>query len=314
MALTLIEYAKAAQQRGETVNASTIEIFARSSPVLNAMPFLTIGGLTYRYNQQAALPGVAFRALNAGFTESTGVLNPVAENLYPAGGDIDVDKMFVNSNGGPQVRAVQTEMKMTALAQSIHYTLIKGDQTTNALEPDGLQARLGGTQVISNGNTSGGDPLSLSNLLLAIQRTDNANAIIAGKDIIRLLTIASMSTTITGFVTHTTNSLGQAVTSFAGLPILVADGNSIATGYQALGFNEAGSGGGTTATSIYVVSFGMGRLFGIQGNEGLRSTDLGELETKPAFRQRVEWDVGFVLEHPRAATRLRDISNAAVAL
>jgi len=40
--------------------------------------------------------------------------------------------------------------------------------------------------------------------------------------------------------------------------------------------------------------------------------DLGELQGSPVFRTRVEWLMSIVLEHPRAAARLRGITNAAV--
>ena len=40
--------------------------------------------------------------------------------------------------------------------------------------------------------------------------------------------------------------------------------------------------------------------------------DLGELQTMPVMRTRVEWLVGMAVMHGRAAARLRGISNAAV--
>jgi hypothetical protein len=61
-----------------------------------------------------------------------------------------------------------------------------------------------------------------------------------------------------------------------------------------------------------VVSFGEGYVSGIQSGNGMMVRDLGELEATPAMRTRVEWDAGLVVEHGRAAVRLRGISNAAV--
>ena len=40
--------------------------------------------------------------------------------------------------------------------------------------------------------------------------------------------------------------------------------------------------------------------------------DLGELQTEPKFRTRVEWYAGIAVKHGRAVGRLRGISNAAV--
>jgi hypothetical protein len=44
----------------------------------------------------------------------------------------------------------------------------------------------------------------------------------------------------------------------------------------------------------------------------MEARDLGELQTKPAMRTRVEWYAGIAMFHGRAAARLRGISNAAV--
>jgi hypothetical protein len=52
-------------------------------------------------------------------------------------------------------------------------------------------------------------------------------------------------------------------------------------------------------------------MTGIQsGNPMVR--DLGELQTKPVLRTRVEWDCGIQIRHAKAAARLWSISDAAV--
>ena len=38
--------------------------------------------------------------------------------------------------------------------------------------------------------------------------------------------------------------------------------------------------------------------------------DLGELDSKPAFRTRIEWFAAMVLKHPKAAARLSRINQA----
>ena len=95
------------------------------------------------------------------------------------------------------------------------------------------------------------------------------------------------------------------------LPILVVDRNGIDSNYSGLAFNEAAAGGGTSSTSIYCVSLGDGLLQGIQSGM-MDVRDLGELDSTPARRTRVEWYLSIVLEHPRAAARLRGITNAVV--
>jgi hypothetical protein len=52
-------------------------------------------------------------------------------------------------------------------------------------------------------------------------------------------------------------------------------------------------------------------MTGIQSS-GMMVTDLGELETKPVFRTRVEWYTGIAIFHAKAAARLKFIGNLAV--
>ena len=78
-----------------------------------------------------------------------------------------------------------------------------------------------------------------------------------------------------------------------------------------LPYTEANPGGGSAAsTSVYVVSIGEGKLKGIQ-NGTMDVRDQGELQTQPVYRTRVEWYMGIVLEHGRAASRIQGIKNAA---
>ena len=306
MALTLLEAAK--MRSGETLRATIIELFAMQSDILRVLPFENIPGNALKYNQEDTLPGIGFRGLNEGYSESTGVINPQTEQLCIAGGDLDVDKFIVRTMGADQ-RAAHEAMKLKALSHNYSNAVIKGDSITLPKSFDGLQVRLTGAQVVSNGATSGGDPLSLNKLDEVIDTVDAPTHLLMSKAMRRRLTAASRNTGVGGFITYTQDEFGRKVTQYQDLPILIADAN--ADLFQTLGFTEAATGGGTTATSIYVLSLGDGMLVGLQNGDP-EVTDLGELDTKPVFRTRVEWYTGLALLHPRAAGRLRDISNAAV--
>ena len=80
-----------------------------------------------------------------------------------------------------------------------------------------------------------------------------------------------------------------------------------------LDFNEASNNvtPGSSATSIYCVSFGSNMVQGLQ-NGVMEVEDLGEIDSKPVYRTRVEWLVGLAIMHGRAAARLWSISDAAV--
>lgn len=308
-ALTLVEAAKVAANEGKTLRASVIAMFARASDILMALPFKTIQGNAYQYNREGALPGIAFRGVNESYTASTGIVNQLVEALRICGGDLDVDTFIIRTQGA-NVRAAHEELKVKALAAELTRVIIKGDSTSNMREFDGLQNRIAGAQLIDAGSTDGGDPLSLKKLDELIDTVTNPTHLIMSKAMRRLLTAAARLYTVAGFVTYSLDAFGRQITMYNGLPILVPYSDN--GGTEPIAFDEVGSGGATaTATSIYCVGFGDGLVTGLQSGP-MMVRDLGELETTPAMRTRVEWDAGLCVEHGRAASRLRGISNAAV--
>lgn len=84
MALTLAESAKLSQ---DNLHRGVLETFVQESPILDRIPFMQIEGNAYAYNEEATLPGVAFRKVNEAYTESTGTVNQKTETLYILGGD-----------------------------------------------------------------------------------------------------------------------------------------------------------------------------------------------------------------------------------
>lgn len=307
MALTLVEAAKL--HSGDVVRQAVIELYAGSSDILMNLPFDNIDGNALKYNREEALPGVGFRGVNEGYTESTGILNPMVEALVIAGGDLDVDKFIIDTMGMDQ-RSTQEAMKIRALALSWTKKFIKGDSETEPREYDGLQKRITGAQKIAAGSSSGGDALSLAKLDELIDQTLNPTHLIMNKAMRRRLTQAARTTTVGGFITYEKDAFGRTVTIYNDLPILIVDLDEAGT--AVLPFTEANPGGGSAAsTSIYCVSMGDGMLMGLQ-NGDIDARDIGELESKPAFRTRVEWYSGVAAYNGRAAARLHGIKDAAV--
>ena len=306
MALTLIEAAKL--NSGEVIKNAIIELYAGSSDILLNLPFESIDGNALKYNREESLPGVGFRGVNEAYTPSIGILNPLTEALVIAGGDLDVDKFIVDTQGEAQ-RAVHEAMKVRALALAWTQKFIKGDNQSDAREFDGLQVRVVGNQKIQAGTTANGTPLSLAKLDEAIDQTLNATHLIMSKAMARKFSAAGRTTSVSGYVTYELDQLGRRATQYNGLPIITVDLDN--TGAAILPFTEAATSGTDTATSIYVVSMGSDGLTGLQ-NGTIDVRDLGELETAPVFRTRVEWYNGVAIYNGRAATRLWSISDAAI--
>jgi len=309
MALTIVEAAKL--NSGDVIRSAIVEMYARNSDILRVLPFDNIPGNALKYNREEILPGVGFRGVNEGYTESVGVLNPITESLVIAGGDLDVDRFIVQTMGANQ-RSVQEGMKVKALAHRWTLAFIKGDSSADPREFDGLQRRIptGSSQLIDAGATSGGDALSLFLLDTLIARVDDPTHLIMNKTMMLRLTQAARNTAVGGFITWDLDQFGRRVSMYNGLPIILADEDN--SGAQILPFTEANPGGGAAAsTSIYCVSLGDGALVGIQ-NGDVQTRDLGELETKPVMRTRVEWYAGIAIFQGKSVARLRGIKNAAI--
>lgn len=307
MALTLLEASKL--NKGEVKRNAVIEMFARNTDLLRMMPFEDIQGGSLTYTLEGKLPGVAFRGYNEGYTASTGVVNPSVETLKIAGGDLDVDKAIIRTRGA-DIRSTHEAMKVKALALNIADRMINGDSSTNVKEFDGLRKRVVGSQLIPAllSAPTLNSPLSLEALDAAIDAVDGATHLVMSLAMRRKLFKAARAG-VGGDMQVNTDDFGFRVTTYNDLPIMIADYND--TGDRIIDFDEAGPAGAANSTSIYAVRLGEGYLQGIQ-NGVMDVTDLGELQTAPVLRTRVEWLVGMAIMHGRAVSRVWGIQNSDV--
>lgn len=306
MSLTLVEAAKLAEtplQRG------VIEVFPRTSAVLERLPFLPVSSDSYKYNQEEALPGIAFRGIGETYSESTGTINPVTETLSILGGVSDVDRALVKTQGNKNsLRAIHDGLKAKAAALRFTKTFFKGDSESSPKEFDGLQVRLTGDQLIDMGSTSGGDTLTLDKL------DELIDAVQGGPDVLfmnktmrrkvnKLIRAAGQATETVS------DAFGRQLSSYAGVPMAVIEDDE--TGAAILSFAEAAPGGGSSlCTSIYAVRFGVKEwVSGLQCG-GMDVLDMGLYSGGTAYRTLIEWICGMAVFHPRAAARLRGIKNA----
>ena len=301
--LTLLEAAKLQQN---PLKKGVIEIFPRTSPVLERLPFWPIKGNAFTYNQESVLPGIAFRGLNESYTPDTGVLNPVTETLSILGGISQVDRALVKTQGSVNnLRAIHDGAKAKAASLKFTKNFFKGNTATNPKEFSGLQNRLVGNQVIDMGSSAGGDTLTLTVLDEMIDQViGGPDALFMNKTMRRKVNALVRSA---GSAIETVDdAFGRQINAYAGIPIGVIEEDN--EGNEILDFKEVCPGGGSAVgTSIYACRFGFEHLSGIQ-NGDLDVEDLGLIET--FYKTLIEWLCGIVVFHPRAAARLQGIKNA----
>lgn len=310
----LLEASKIATNEYRLMDSAVMELYAGSSSILQTLPFMTLNALVYGYVREIVRPSAGFRRLNEGFSDKQGSNKKYLESVSLSGGNIDIDTVLTANN--PEVRTTEISAKSRAIALNWTRVFFKGDTSlpTQEHEFDGIQKRLSHAdfdgQVIDNGSTSGGDPLSLIKLHELIDQVVNPTHLIMNKTMLRRLSQASRNQAVGGMVNTDRDELGRIVTFYAGLPILTVDRDNL--NQEILPFSESALGGGSNvSTSIYCVSFTDTGLFGIQ-QAPLVTENLGRLDDGVTERTQIAWNTSFVLKDVRSAARLRGITNAPV--
>ena len=310
MALTLLEAAKLQQ---DPVKDFVIDEFSQGQ-ILGSIPFEDEEGSGVHYNKVDELPGIGFRGLNEAFDESTGVINPQSEAFKFFGGDMDVDVNLVNQKG-QRVRTQHEQLKLKASRLAWEYQFIKGSSAANPRGFDGLQNRITGSQLISNADAGGALSLAkLDDLLSQIEMDGGMCYLMMGRKMRDLLTAASRNTSTSGFIRYEQDQFGRKLPFYGDLPILVDSLSNPIFRFEETSPDGSSS---TACTSIYAVCFGPQMVTGIQGRNasggfGVDARDLGEIDAKPVYRTRVDWQCSFAIYNGYSCSRLYGITNAAV--
>lgn len=290
-----------------------------TSNVLNRTPFENIAGGAFSYNQEATLPAAAFRAVNAGYTESTGTHTTATESLVILGGEYVVDRFLerTRSDGIGSLVAEQRDMKSRSIAAKWGDAFFNGDTAVDANSFNGLKKRLTGAQVISSGTNGAAINTDATTRTAFFNRLDEllaavpgATALYANAQVIAQIRIAFRNATINNMTTDDLTGRPVDVPTWQGLPIL--DAGLKADQTNIIPQTEV-QGTATNASSIYAVNYT--QSLGQQGvvgltNGGLQVDAPREMETKPSILGRIEFYCGLALLGPKPAARLSGVIAA----
>lgn len=319
--INLVEFAKG---HADPLSSGMIEQLPNESDILRTISFKTASKGLNVFNRETSQPVVDFRALNEEPSISYGTEEQFQDACYPISGLIEFDRIN-QKRYGERKRILFMKGQMGAAARRWTDVFINGDNSTNPKLFSGLKPRLKATGVatadvngskddsrlLANNVASGGGPLSLSMLDLAISQTNRATHIIMPRKMRTRFQAAARDMSLTNNRVSEDHEpdLGRRVLRFGGLEILV--GYEVGKDSQFLPFNEVAWGGGAASTaSIYVVSFREDGVSGIQTSEPEFipvDTDKGVF-----LRDLFEWDCGITLEDFYSAMRLSSITDAPI--
>jgi hypothetical protein len=302
MTLTLLESNKYSQ---DMLQRGVVETFVENAPILQFLPFMEIQGNGYTYNLEETLPGIEFRGVNEGYSESTGIINPQTERLVIMGGHADVDTFQVKTQSNlNNIRAQQTRMKTKAASLKFSDHFFNGDTAVDPKGFDGLKKRIVGNQHMvadTNGfdvNTSPQGQLIDKLDALAYSVQGKADALFM--DAKTLLKIRSVARDLKYFA-QTVDAFGKPVTTFDDIPMFAVGDNNV--GNKIIGHSEV-TGTANNSTSVYAVKFGADEYVSGITNGGMQVQDLGLLQADPKYRTRIEFFTGLAIFNPKAAARL----------
>ena len=173
MALLLAEAAKLST---DTLQRGVIETIIYDSPILQTLPFMTIEGNSYKYNQENTLGSADFYGVNAVWAESAATFTQQSATLAILGGDADVDNFIQRTLSNIQdQRAVQVAKKSKAVRQKFESTFVVGTVAGDPNSFNGVGALItNANQIVTAG--ANGAALTLAMLDDLIDRVKGGQA------------------------------------------------------------------------------------------------------------------------------------------
>jgi len=257
MAVTLAEAAVTAQDP----RLPGVVGVLNTSQIMNRVPFENIAGRAFSYNNEATLPAAAFRAVNAGYTESTGTFNNATESLVILGGDYVVDRFLEQTSTGSvaSLVAAQRDMKARSIAAKFADTFINGSTGVDANSFNGLKTRITGGQVLSSGTNGAAMNTDAATRTAFLDRLDallalvpGADALYANSQVIAMLRTVFRNVTINNYTVDTLTGRPVEVPTWQGVPILDA---GLKADQTAVIPQTEVQGSSSVASSIYAVKF-----------------------------------------------------------
>lgn len=208
----------------DKVYEKVVEKFIRESEILELIQFddtVSPSGkgstMVYSYTQEKLPSMAAFRAIGQEYAPNEGTIEDKSVKLKIFGGSFEIDRVLKTIESKLENMERQINLKTVAAVQLFHDKMINGDIASNALEFDGLDKMLVGTENEMNTDSY----LDLSTIekikenadafyemLTNLINSSNADAIICNKDMkTKIQTVAR----ILGYKTESEEAFGRKV-------------------------------------------------------------------------------------------------------
>ena len=291
-----ISLAQSARMTNDVLQAGVIEVLATESKLLQLLPFMNVQGSGYTYNIEKNLGNAQFRKVNGGYNYGAIETIPVTERIVILGDEAIVDtyQIAVESDIN-NLMAIEVALRTKAIAHKFEKCFISGGTAAGSGVPSetaanefvGILTRyteatpanipsealpLYTAQVITKTEDLIGDLDTLLDMVAG-----GADALIMNKKTRRQLTAKGRA-----FCEYRQGEFGTQFLQYGGVDVVDIDGELLADDI------------------IIAAKFGAKEaVCGLQ-NGGVRVTALGEMESQPQLKTRIEWFVGLAVFNPKA--------------
>lgn len=292
-----ISLAQSARMTNDVLQAGVIEVLATESKLLQLLPFMNVQGSGYTYNIEKNLGNAQFRKVNGGYTYGAIETIPVTERIVILGDEAIVDtyQIAVESDVN-NLMAIEVALRTKAIAHKFEKCFINGgsEVTTAGVPSEAVANEFVGilprytekapanipsaalplytAQVITKSDDLIGDLDTLLDMVAG-----GADALIMNKKTRRQLTAKGRA-----FCEYRQGEFGTQFLQYGGVDVVDLDGELLADDI------------------IIAAKFGAKEaVCGLQ-NGDVRVTALGEMESQPQLKTRIEWFVGLAVFNPKA--------------
>ncbi len=278
MALLL---ADAQKLTNDVIVQGIIETLVTESAALRYLPFMELNGSALTYNQEATLSGSAWYASYDTWVEQAVTVTLKTASLKILGGDADVDNFVNQTFRNPNdIRAEAIAKKAKAIAYGFNDAFFNGTGAAN--QPTGIFNMVTGGQTRSLGVNGAAPLLDDFDALIDLIKPGKPDVLFMSKRTRRGL--KKLRRGSGNVLDQDQDQFGRRIEYYDGIPVEVDDNIS----------DALTQGTSTNASKVAAVQFGYGQ--GVMGlmSGMIQADEIGNLETKDAYRTRLKWYVSLL--------------------
>ena len=309
--------------------------------VWDKLPVKKVSSLEVRNRRWKSLPTPKFAHIGDSYGSGGGKTEAISFGLKVLGHDLDIPKVFDEETDHiVDPKALQTEMVLTSISYLLNYQLFNGDEASNPAAFDGLKrisadmlarqnidaSTFAPTQPatfldLRNGGADSATRHAFLDILAKAHRrlerdsrtssgptTSFPSALMVMNE--NLYDLVEAMIRREGLLRVTTDQFDRTVNQWRNIPFVDAGFADMDGAAYVLANDHDVPGAATPTTSIYFLLLDPDKHLGVLQTRGLDVRKIGELQTAPVIRYRIDWTLGIVVWGRRSLVRVRNLRVA----